>query len=137
LTQSTQQLLAFWFIPKDGVSGSQPHILLPLRPQFVQVSACGNQITLAEPDPIVELNPTDFGNGSACGRNIRVNCQSPAPSYISIKLTVVSDQNLSVTVNVIDVCSVCATGGISLSRDWFLKLADVRLGTIPVEWDFV
>ncbi|KAJ3576100.1 hypothetical protein NP233_g653 [Leucocoprinus birnbaumii] len=85
---------------------------------FPGLGACG--LFNTNNDFIVALNPTDYNGGAACGRNIRVNYQGR-----------------SVTVTVRDLCPGCGPGGVDLSPAAFQQLADLSVGRIPVEWDFV
>ncbi|KAF9447024.1 hypothetical protein P691DRAFT_776411 [Macrolepiota fuliginosa MF-IS2] len=85
---------------------------------FPGLGSCGIQNTQA--DFIVALNPNDFGGKAACGRNIRVNFQGR-----------------SVNVQVVDLCPGCGPGGVDLSPAAFQQLADLGVGRIPVEWDFI
>ncbi|KAF5352820.1 hypothetical protein D9756_006164 [Leucocoprinus leucothites] len=85
---------------------------------FPGLGSCGE--TNTQFDFIAALNPTDFNNHAACGRNARVNYQGR-----------------SVTVRIVDLCPGCGPGGIDLSPAAFQQLADPGLGRIPVEWDFI
>ncbi|KDR78242.1 hypothetical protein GALMADRAFT_209653 [Galerina marginata CBS 339.88] len=82
------------------------------------LGACGQHNN--DNDLIVALSAPKYGNGSNCGKRIKVNYKGK-----------------SVTVKVVDKCPGCASNDIDLSPAAFSRLANQDLGRIKVDWNFV
>ncbi|WP_406514073.1 expansin EXLX1 family cellulose-binding protein [Streptomyces sp. NBC_00161] len=71
---------------------------------------------------IAAMNTTDYESSRACGAYVRVRAASGA----------------SITVRITNECPLpCAPGQLDLSEQAFAKLADPKLGRIPVTWSLL
>ncbi|WP_405854368.1 expansin EXLX1 family cellulose-binding protein [Streptomyces sp. NBC_01515] len=71
---------------------------------------------------IAAMNTTDYETSRACGAYVRVRAANGA----------------SITVRITNECPLpCAPGQIDLSRQAFAKLADLKVGRIPITWNLV
>ncbi|MFI8499992.1 expansin EXLX1 family cellulose-binding protein [Streptomyces sp. NPDC085524] len=71
---------------------------------------------------IAAMNTTDYESSRACGAYVRVRAASGA----------------SITVRITNECPLpCAPGQLDLSEQAFAKLADPRLGRIPITWSLL
>ncbi|WP_189979354.1 expansin EXLX1 family cellulose-binding protein [Streptomyces capoamus] len=71
---------------------------------------------------IAAMNTTDYETSKACGAYIRVRAANGA----------------SVTVRITNECPApCAPGQLDLSEQAFAKLADPKLGRLPITWSLV
>lgn len=71
---------------------------------------------------IAAMNTTDYESSRACGAYVRVRAASGA----------------SITVRITNECPLpCAPGQLDLSEQAFAKLADPKLGRIPITWSLL
>ncbi|WP_367318493.1 expansin EXLX1 family cellulose-binding protein [Streptomyces sp. HUAS ZL42] len=71
---------------------------------------------------IAAMNTTDYETSRACGAYVRVRAANGA----------------SITVRITNECPLpCAPGQIDLSQQAFAKLADLKVGRIPITWSLV
>jgi expansin len=71
---------------------------------------------------IAAMNTTDYETSRACGAYVRVRAANGA----------------SITVRITNECPLpCAPGQIDLSQQAFAKLADLKVGRIPITWELV
>ncbi|MFD9376346.1 expansin EXLX1 family cellulose-binding protein [Streptomyces sp. NPDC059999] len=71
---------------------------------------------------IAAMNTTDYESSRACGAHVRVSAASGA----------------SITVRITNECPLpCAPGQLDLSEKAFAKLADPKLGRIPISWSLL
>ncbi|MFE6847474.1 expansin EXLX1 family cellulose-binding protein [Streptomyces sp. NPDC057686] len=71
---------------------------------------------------IAAMNSTDYESARACGAYVRVRAASGA----------------SITVRITNECPLpCAPGQLDLSEQAFAKLADPKLGRIPITWSLL
>lgn len=77
-----------------------------------------------EPSPgdlmVGAMNHTDYAESASCGRCAQI--QGPSGS---------------VTVRIVDQCPECKPGDIDLAPQAFEKLADPKLGRVPISWSYV
>ncbi|MFJ8631879.1 expansin EXLX1 family cellulose-binding protein [Streptomyces sp. NPDC093568] len=85
-------------------------------------AADGNGACLFGPSPdlmIAAMNTTDYETSRACG------------AYVLVRAA----NGKSITVRITNECpSPCAPGQIDLSQQAFAKLADLKVGRIPITW---
>ncbi|NGO46175.1 expansin EXLX1 family cellulose-binding protein [Streptomyces ureilyticus] len=85
-------------------------------------AADGNGACLFGPSPdlmIAAMNATDYETSRACGAHVLVRAAN----------------GKSITVRITNVCPLpCAPGQIDLSQQAFAKLADLKVGRIPITW---
>ncbi|MFD3518530.1 expansin EXLX1 family cellulose-binding protein [Streptomyces sp. NPDC058657] len=85
----------------------------------------GNGACLFGPSPdlmVAAMNTTDYETSRACGAHVLVRAAN----------------GKSVTVRITNECPLpCAPGQIDLSQQAFAKLADLKLGRIPITWSLV
>jgi len=85
-------------------------------------AADGNGACLFGPSPdmmIAAMNHTDYESSRACG------------AYVLVKAA----NGASVTVRIVNECPLpCAPGQIDLSQQAFAKLADLKVGRLPITW---
>nr|WP_078987546.1 expansin EXLX1 family cellulose-binding protein [Streptomyces sp. XY332] len=88
-------------------------------------AADGNGACLFGPSDdlmIAAMNTTDYESSRACGAYVRVRAASGA----------------SITVRITNECPLpCAPGQLDLSEQAFAKLADPKLGRIPITWSLL
>ncbi|MFF8268360.1 expansin EXLX1 family cellulose-binding protein [Streptomyces sp. NPDC016562] len=71
---------------------------------------------------VAAMNTTDYESSRACGAYVRVRAANGA----------------SITVRITNECPLpCAPGQLDLSQQAFAKLADPRLGRIPITWSLL
>lgn len=71
---------------------------------------------------IAAMNTTDYQTSAACGAYVRVRAANGA----------------SVTVRITNECPLpCAPGQLDLSQQAFAKLADLKVGRIPITWQLL
>ncbi|MFI6148552.1 expansin EXLX1 family cellulose-binding protein [Streptomyces sp. NPDC051109] len=71
---------------------------------------------------IAAMNTTDYESSKACGAYVRVRAANGA----------------SITVRITNECPLpCAPGQLDLSEQAFAKLADPKLGRIPITWSLL
>ncbi|WP_229335132.1 expansin EXLX1 family cellulose-binding protein [Streptomyces flavotricini] len=71
---------------------------------------------------IAAMNTTDYESSRACGAYVRVHAANGA----------------SITVRITNECPLpCAPGQLDLSQQAFAKLADPKLGRIPITWSLL
>lgn len=71
---------------------------------------------------IAAMNTTDYESSRACGAYVRVSAANGA----------------SITVQITNECpSPCAPGQLDLSEEAFAKLADLKVGRIPITWSLL
>ncbi|MET9469585.1 expansin EXLX1 family cellulose-binding protein [Streptomyces sp. NPDC006544] len=71
---------------------------------------------------IAAMNTTDYESSRACGASVRVRAANGA----------------SITVRITNECPLpCAPGQLDLSEQAFAKLADPKLGRIPITWSLL
>ncbi|MFF4568181.1 expansin EXLX1 family cellulose-binding protein [Streptomyces sp. NPDC001410] len=71
---------------------------------------------------IAAMNTTDYETSRACGAYVRVRAANGA----------------SITVRITNECPLpCAPGQLDLSQQAFAKLADLKVGRIPITWSLV
>ncbi|WP_308429696.1 expansin EXLX1 family cellulose-binding protein [Streptomyces flaveus] len=85
-------------------------------------AADGNGACLFGPSPdlmIAAMNATDYETSRACG------------AYVLVRAA----NGKSITVRITNVCPLpCAPGQLDLSQQAFAKLADLKVGRIPITW---
>ncbi|WP_433544145.1 expansin EXLX1 family cellulose-binding protein (plasmid) [Streptomyces sp. CA-294286] len=85
----------------------------------------GNGACLFGPSPdlmIAAMNTTDYETSRACGAHVLVRAAN----------------GRSVTVRITNECPLpCAPGQLDLSQQAFAKLADLKVGRIPITWTLV
>ncbi|MDC0773505.1 expansin EXLX1 family cellulose-binding protein [Streptomyces sp. HD] len=85
----------------------------------------GNGACLFGPSPdlmIAAMNTTDYDTSKACGAYVHVRAAN----------------GKSITVRITNECPLpCAPGQIDLSQQAFAKLADLKVGRIPITWSLV
>ncbi|MCX5130473.1 expansin EXLX1 family cellulose-binding protein [Streptomyces sp. NBC_00347] len=88
-------------------------------------AADGNGACLFGPSDdlmIAAMNTADYESSRACGAYVRVRAASGA----------------SITVRITNECpSPCAPGQLDLSEQAFAKLADLKVGRIPITWNLL
>ena len=88
-------------------------------------AADGNGACLFGPSPdlmIAAMNTTDYETSRACG------------AYVLVRAA----NGKSVTVRITNECPLpCAPGQIDLSQQAFAKLADLKVGRIPITWQLL
>ncbi len=68
---------------------------------------------------IAAMNETDYESAKACGAHVLVRAANGA----------------SITVRIVNVCPLpCAPGQLDLSQQAFAKLAELKVGRIPITW---
>ncbi|MFF4188287.1 expansin EXLX1 family cellulose-binding protein [Streptomyces sp. NPDC001691] len=68
---------------------------------------------------IAAMNHTDYESSRACGAHVQVRAANGA----------------SITVRIVNECPLpCAPGQLDLSQQAFAKLADLRVGRLPITW---
>ncbi|WP_371614169.1 expansin EXLX1 family cellulose-binding protein [Streptomyces sp. NBC_00454] len=71
---------------------------------------------------VAAMNTTDYESSRACGAYVRVRAANGA----------------SITVRITNECPLpCAPGQLDLSQEAFAKLADPKLGRIPITWSLL
>ncbi|MGW7458114.1 expansin EXLX1 family cellulose-binding protein [Streptomyces sp. NPDC054797] len=71
---------------------------------------------------VAAMNTTDYESSRACGAYVRVHAASGA----------------SITVRITNECPLpCAPGQLDLSEQAFAKLADPKLGRVPITWSLL
>lgn len=71
---------------------------------------------------IAAMNTTDYETSRACGAYVRVHASNGA----------------SITVRITNECPApCAPGQLDLSQQAFAKLADLKVGRIPITWSLL
>ncbi|MFI6931662.1 expansin EXLX1 family cellulose-binding protein [Streptomyces sp. NPDC050287] len=85
----------------------------------------GNGACLFGPSPdlmIAAMNTTDYETSKACG------------AYVLVRAA----NGRSITVRITNECPLpCAPGQLDLSQQAFAKLADLKVGRIPISWSLV
>jgi expansin (peptidoglycan-binding protein) len=88
-------------------------------------AADGNGACLFGPSPdllIAAMNTTDYETSRACG------------AYVLVRAA----NGKSITVRITNECPLpCAPGQIDLSQQAFAKLADLKVGRIPITWQLL
>ncbi|MFE5812900.1 expansin EXLX1 family cellulose-binding protein [Streptomyces sp. NPDC056479] len=88
-------------------------------------AADGNGACLLGPSPdlmIAAMNTTDYETSRACG------------AYVLVRAA----NGKSITVRITNECPLpCAPGQIDLSQQAFAKLADLKVGRIPITWQLL
>ncbi|MCX4879088.1 expansin EXLX1 family cellulose-binding protein [Streptomyces sp. NBC_00847] len=88
-------------------------------------AADGNGACLFGPSPdlmIAAMNTTDYETSKACG------------AYVLVRAA----NGKSITVRITNECPLpCAPGQLDLSQQAFAKLADLKVGRIPITWSLV
>ncbi|MFF8029159.1 expansin EXLX1 family cellulose-binding protein [Streptomyces sp. NPDC007896] len=88
-------------------------------------AADGNGACLFGPSPdlmIAAMNTTDYETSRACGAYVLVHAAN----------------GKSITVRITNECPLpCAPGQLDLSQQAFAKLADLKVGRIPITWSLV
>lgn len=89
---------------------------------FYAATGAGNCSFEATPHDldVGAMNHTDYANSAVCGSCVEV-----------------TGPNGSVRIRIVDRCPECAPGDIDLSREAFAKIAEPRLGRVPIQWHFV
>ncbi|KDR82428.1 hypothetical protein GALMADRAFT_58120 [Galerina marginata CBS 339.88] len=83
------------------------------------LGACGQWN--GDNDLIVALSVDKYGDGSNCGRKIRIYCK----------------YKLTVDATAVDKCPGCGPDDIDLSPAAFSRLANQDLGRIKLDWHFI
>jgi expansin len=112
--------------PAGGSVGSQAGRIKPATAyQGVATAyeaADGNGACLFGPSSdlmIAAMNHTDYESAKACGAYVQVRAANGA----------------SITVRIVNECPLpCAPGQLDLSRQAFAKLADLKVGRLPITW---
>ncbi len=85
----------------------------------------GNGACLFGPSPdlmVAAMNTTDYETSRACG------------AYVLVRAA----NGKSITVRITNECPLpCAPGQLDLSQEAFAKLADLKVGRIPITWQLV
>jgi expansin len=87
-------------------------------------NATGSGNCMFDPTPgdlmVAAMNNTEYANASVCGASVRV-----------------TGPKGQVTVRIVDKCPGCAVGGLDLSKQAFMRIADTSQGIVNVTWRYV